>query len=51
MLIQETNKPYVTGMIHDHGGRLTIRDKDRRWLLALFSKGLDKKIIKPGGNY
>ncbi|MBS3819712.1 RNA methyltransferase [bacterium] len=38
--IHETNKRHVTQMIYDLIGRMCITDKDRRLLLALFSKGI-----------
>ncbi len=38
--IHETNKTHMTGMINDLFGRLAMTDKDRRLLLALFSKGI-----------
>ncbi len=41
--IHEGNKSHVTEMIHDLFGRLTLSSRDRRLLLALFSKGIDKR--------
>jgi len=38
--IHETNKRHMTGMIHDLFGRLVMTERDRRLLLALFSKGI-----------
>ncbi len=39
--IHKTNKKHMTETIYDLFGRLTITEKDRRLLLALFSKGID----------
>jgi len=41
--IHEQNKKHVIDMIHDLFGRLEMREKDRRLLLAVFSKGVDKR--------
>lgn len=41
--IHKGNKPHVTEMIYDLFGRLTLSSRDRRLLLALFSKGVNKK--------
>lgn len=38
--IHGTNKRHVTQMIYDLLGRICMREKDRRLLLALFSKGI-----------
>lgn len=40
--IHQTNEKHMTEMIHDLFGRLDMTDKDRRLLLALFSKGIDR---------
>lgn len=40
--IHQTNKKHMTEMIHDLFGRLDMTEKDRRLLLALFSKGIDR---------
>jgi TrmH family RNA methyltransferase len=40
--IHKTNKKHMTDMIFDLFGRLNITEKDRRLLLALFSKGIDR---------
>lgn len=40
--IHRTNKKHMTEMIHDLFGRLDMTDRDRRLLLALFSKGIDR---------
>lgn len=40
--IHRTNKEHITAMVHDIFGRLGMTDKDRRLLLALFSKGANK---------
>lgn len=37
--IHSTNKKHVTDLMHDLFGRLTMTEKDRKLLLALFSKG------------
>ncbi|UCE39745.1 MAG: hypothetical protein JSV17_09635 [Candidatus Aminicenantes bacterium] len=39
--IHKTNKKHTTEMISDLFGRLCMTEKDRRLLLALFSKGID----------
>lgn len=39
--IHKTNKKHTTEMIYDLFGRLCMTEKDRRLLLALFSKGID----------
>jgi tRNA/rRNA methyltransferase len=39
--IHQTNKKHMTEMIYDLFGRLSITEKDRRLLLAIFSKGID----------
>lgn len=41
--IHRGNKSHVTEMIHDLFGRLTMSSKDRRLLLALFSKGVNER--------
>jgi len=41
--IHKGNKSHVTEMIHDLFGRLGLSSRDRRLLLALFSKGVDKR--------
>ena len=38
--VHETNKEHVTEIMSDLFGRLILTDKDRRFLLALFSKGI-----------
>ncbi|UCC41710.1 MAG: RNA methyltransferase [Candidatus Aminicenantes bacterium] len=40
--IHLTNRRHMTGMIYDLFGRLTLTEKDRKLVLALFSKGLDE---------
>jgi TrmH family RNA methyltransferase len=35
------NREHVAGLVHDLLGRLAMTDKDRRLLLALFTKGVD----------
>lgn len=39
--IHETNKSHVTDMIHNLFGRAALTEKDRKLLLAIFSKGLN----------
>jgi len=39
--IHETNKIHTTHMIYDLFGRLSMTERDRKLLLALFSKGTD----------
>jgi tRNA/rRNA methyltransferase len=39
--IHKTNKKHTTEMIYDLFGRLSMTEKDRRLLLALFSKGIE----------
>lgn len=41
--IHKGNKPHVKEMIYDLFGRLTMSSRDRRLLLALFSKGVNSK--------
>jgi len=41
--IHEGNRFHVSEMIHDLFGRLSLTSRDRRLLLALFSKGVDKR--------
>jgi len=38
--IHKTNKQHVTEMIYDVFGRIAMTERDRRFLLALFSKGM-----------
>ncbi len=38
--IHSTNKKHITELIYDLLGRLTMTKKDRKFLLALFSKGI-----------
>ncbi len=40
--IHPTNRRHITDMIYDLFGRLTLTEKDRKLVLALFSKGLDE---------
>jgi tRNA/rRNA methyltransferase len=37
------NREHVAGLVHDLLGRLTMAEKDRRLLLALFTKGVDSR--------
>ena len=39
--VHPVNKSHVTAKVHDLFGRLTMTDKDRKLLLAIFSKGVD----------
>lgn len=40
--IHETNRRHMTDMIYDLFGRLTLTEKDRKLVLALFSKVVDR---------
>ena len=40
--IHRTNKRHMTEMIYDLFGRFALTEKDRKLLLALFSKGIDR---------
>lgn len=40
--IHKTNKKHVSEMIYDLFGRLSMTEKDKKLLLALFSKGIEK---------
>jgi len=40
--VHGTNRQHVTDMVYDLFGRLTLTETDRRFLLALFSKGPDE---------
>lgn len=44
--IHRTNKTHVTEMICDLLGRLTLTAKDKKFLLALFSKGVNEKMMR-----
>ena len=39
--LHRTNRQHVTEMVYDLFGRLTLTEKDRRFLLALFSEGTE----------
>jgi tRNA C32,U32 (ribose-2'-O)-methylase TrmJ len=41
--IHRTNRVHMTKRIHDLLGRLQMNERDRKLLLALFSKGVEKK--------
>lgn len=41
--IHETNAEHITEMVHSLFGRLEMTEKDRNLLLAIFSKGIDRK--------
>jgi TrmH family RNA methyltransferase len=41
--IHGTNRRHVTEMMHDLLGRLAMTEKDRRLLLAIFTKGVDNR--------
>ncbi|MBM3311177.1 MAG: RNA methyltransferase, partial [Candidatus Aminicenantes bacterium] len=47
--IHGTNRAHVTALVHDLLGRLAMTDKDRRLLLAIFTKGVDEKRIPDEG--
>jgi tRNA/rRNA methyltransferase len=40
--IHETNRRHMTNMIYDLFGKLTLTEKDRKLVLALFSKAIDE---------
>jgi len=40
--LHQTNKQHITEMIYDIFGRLSMTERDRRLLLALFSKGMNQ---------
>ncbi len=40
--IHETNRRHMTDMVYDLFGRLTLTEKDRKLVLALFSKAVDR---------
>jgi tRNA/rRNA methyltransferase len=39
--MHQTNREHVTNLLYDLFGRLALSDRDRRFLTAVFSKGLD----------
>jgi len=41
--MHETNREHVTNLLYDLFGRLTLSERDRRFLTAVFNKGLDKE--------
>ncbi len=41
--VHEVNKSHVTAMVHDLFGRLTMTARDRNLLLAIFSKGVNRR--------
>jgi TrmH family RNA methyltransferase len=41
--IHGTNRDHVADIVHDLVGRMVLTPKDRRFLLALFTKGVDPK--------
>jgi tRNA/rRNA methyltransferase len=47
--VHGTNRAHVTAMLHDLLGRLAMTEKDRRLLLAMFTKGVDEKRIPDEG--
>ncbi|MGD2244997.1 MAG: RNA methyltransferase [Candidatus Aminicenantes bacterium] len=40
--IHETNRRHMSDMVYDLFGRLALTEKDRKLILALFSKGVDR---------
>jgi len=50
--IHRTNERHIAEMVYSLFGRLTLTDKDRKLLLAIFSKGADARPLplpRPGG--
>jgi len=41
--LHETNREHVTDLLYDLFGRLALSERDRRFLTAVFNKGLDKE--------
>jgi len=41
--MHETNREHVTNLLYDLFGRLALSERDRRFLLAVFNKGLDRE--------
>ncbi|MGB9836274.1 MAG: RNA methyltransferase [Candidatus Saccharicenans sp.] len=41
--MHETNREHVTNLLYDLFGRLALSERDRRFLTAVFNKGLDQK--------
>lgn len=41
--IHETNRQHATNLLYDLFGRLTLSERDRRFLTAIFNKGLKNK--------
>lgn len=41
--MHETNREHVTNLLHDLFGRLALSERDRRFLTAVFNKGLGRK--------
>ncbi|MCI4444529.1 MAG: hypothetical protein JHC32_00705 [Candidatus Aminicenantes bacterium] len=39
--MHETNREHVTNLLYDLFGRLALSERDRRFLTAVFNKGLD----------
>ncbi|MGC8746184.1 MAG: RNA methyltransferase [Candidatus Saccharicenans sp.] len=41
--MHDTNREHVTNLLYDLFGRLALSERDRRFLTAVFNKGLDKE--------
>lgn len=41
--MHETNRQHVTDLLYDLFGRLTLSERDRRFLTAVFNKGLERE--------
>jgi tRNA/rRNA methyltransferase len=41
--MHETNREHVTNLLYDLFGRLTLSERDRHFLTAVFNKGLDRE--------
>ncbi len=41
--MHDTNREHVTDLLYDLFGRLTLSERDRRFLTAVFNKGLDRE--------
>ncbi|MBC7364254.1 MAG: hypothetical protein H5U07_06895 [Candidatus Aminicenantes bacterium] len=42
--LHETNREHVTNLLYDLFGRLALSERDRRFLTAVFNKGLDPSL-------
>jgi tRNA/rRNA methyltransferase len=41
--VHDTNREHVTNLLYDLFGRMTMSERDQRFLAAIFNKGLNKK--------